>query len=46
MTLFFLFIMAGKRILNEYFEEGYWGLNSGPTARVTPPALFCDGFLR
>jgi hypothetical protein len=22
----------------------YWGLNSGPTPRATPPALFCDGY--
>jgi hypothetical protein len=22
----------------------YWGLNSGPTPQITPPALFCEGF--
>jgi hypothetical protein len=24
----------------------YWGLNSGPTPLVTPPALFCEGFFQ
>jgi hypothetical protein len=27
-----------------YLFLWYWGLNSGPTPRATPPAPFCDGY--
>jgi hypothetical protein len=29
-----------------FFFLQYWGLNSGPTPWVSPPALFCEGFFQ